>query len=85
MRLAYASFTDQEWDYNFYVQCIHPVVGLVSPPVAPSISEVLGLDSKIREFQVPDVLHMTDGDGIAPSHPLSMQQAMTACTREIGA
>ena len=44
--------------------------------------DILGLDSKIRDFEVPSLLQMVDGEGVSASE--AMQQAMTSCTREIG-
>ncbi|KAI0781976.1 hypothetical protein C8Q75DRAFT_728229 [Abortiporus biennis] len=69
-----------EWHHSFHMQCMVPVVEIVASPQAPNYSEVLGLDSQIRDFDVPSLLQITND---APPHPLPMQRAMTACTREI--
>ena len=80
-----ASSTDHQWQYSFLAQCIIPVLDAVIVPQPPSYSEILGLDSKIRNFDVPPSLQMIDNDGVAPNHPLAMQQGMTTCARETGA
>ncbi|THH01564.1 hypothetical protein EW026_g1152 [Hermanssonia centrifuga] len=73
-----------QWQYAFLAQCTIPVLEAVISPQLPNYSDILGLDTRIRNFDVPPSLQMIDNDGVAPSHPLAMQQATTACTREIG-
>lgn len=67
------------------MQCIIPVLDIVMSPKPANYLDVLDLDSTIRNYDIPTALQMIDNDGVGPSHPLSMQQAMTSCTREIGA
>ena len=57
---------------------------VVATPSEPSYPDILRIDSRIRDFDVPNVLRMIDHDGVAPHHPKALQQAMIACTREIG-
>ena len=77
--------SDHHWQYSFLVQCTIPVLDIVASPQSPNYAEVLTLDYKIRDYLIPTALQMIDNDGIGPNHPLAMQQAMTSCTREIGA
>lgn len=60
-----------------------PVVEAVSVAKAPSYANVLALDSRIRDFDVPSSLRMMDQDDDSP-HPLALHQAMIACNREVG-
>ena len=78
-------YVDHQWQYSFLAQCTIPVVDAVITPQPPSYSDILDLDSKIRNFDVPPSLQMIDNEGVAPNHPLAMQQGMTACTRETSA
>lgn len=55
---------------------------LINVTQPPLYSEVLELDSKIRDFEIPPLLRMVDNDGVAPPHPVGMQQAMTQLNRE---
>ena len=53
-------------------------------PQAAGYSEILALDWKMREFVIPPILRLVDNDGLAPNHPVGMQQALTMATRETG-
>lgn len=75
---------DHKWLHDFQLQCMFPVADIVASPTEPSYPDILAMDSKIRDFEVPNVLQMIDHDGVAPAHPKALQQAMVACTREIG-
>ena len=59
-----------------------PVVDCVSATQPTAYPDILGLDSKIRNFDVPSRLQMVDSEGVSSNE--AMQQAMTSCTREIG-
>lgn len=59
-----------------------PVLDCVAAAQPIPYPDILGLDSKIRNFDVPPRLQMVDGDGVSSNE--AMQQAMTSCTREIG-
>ncbi|EMD39931.1 hypothetical protein CERSUDRAFT_112176 [Gelatoporia subvermispora B] len=70
------------WMNGFLVRLMAPVLESVICTQPPSYSDVLGLDGKIRDFEVPLHLRMIDNDGLAPKHPLGMQQGMVLCSRE---
>lgn len=70
--------------HEFQLHCILPVSEINASTSEPSYPDVLEMDSKIRDFDVPNALRMIDHDGVAPTHPKALQQAMVACTREIG-
>ncbi|THH30715.1 hypothetical protein EUX98_g3450, partial [Antrodiella citrinella] len=72
-----------KWLHDFQLNCILPVTEIVASPVEPPYPDILAMDSKIRDFDVPNTFRMIDHDGMAPAHPKSLQQAMIACTREI--
>lgn len=82
---ALTARSDHQWQYSFLIQCTIPVLDVVTSPQSPSYVEVLTLDYKIRDYHIPPALQMIDNDGIGPNHPLAMQQAMTSCTRDVGA
>lgn len=65
-------------------QCIIPAMELSVTPQAAVYSDILELDWKIREFAIPSILRMVDNDGLAPNHPVGMQQALTLAAREVG-
>lgn len=71
------SLLDHEWRDQFFAHCQYPVAELINATQPPLYSEVLELDSKIRDFEIPPLLRMVDNDGVAPPHPVGMQQAMT--------
>ncbi|EPT05247.1 hypothetical protein FOMPIDRAFT_1155952 [Fomitopsis schrenkii] len=71
-----------EWRDQFFAHCQYPVAELINATQPPLYSEVLELDSKIRDFEIPPLLRMVDNDGVAPPHPVGMQQAMTQLNRE---
>lgn len=73
---------DHRWQYGFLAHCMIPVLDAVTATQPTSYSDILGLDSRIRNFDVPPILQMVDNDGVSASE--AMQQAMAACTREIG-
>lgn len=57
---------------------------MIVSPQQPPYTDVLDLDAMIRNYEVPQVLRMVDNAGAVPPHPLSMQQVLTLCTREVG-
>ncbi|TFY53095.1 hypothetical protein EVJ58_g9643 [Rhodofomes roseus] len=71
-----------EWRDQFSAHCQYPVAELINATQPPRYSDVLELDSKIRDFEIPQLLRMVDNDGVAPPHPVGMQQALTQCNRE---
>ncbi|KAK7690028.1 hypothetical protein QCA50_006672 [Cerrena zonata] len=71
-----------EWQHNFLIECMLPVVDVVSAARAPSYISILALDSRIRDFDVPSSLRMMDQDDDS-AHPLALHQAMIACHREV--
>ncbi|OCH85576.1 hypothetical protein OBBRIDRAFT_891076 [Obba rivulosa] len=74
--------TYHAWINTFLVRLMEPVLETVISTQLPNYSDVLGLDGKIRDFEVPLHLRMIDNDGLAPKHPLGMQQGMVLCSRE---
>ncbi|TCD70534.1 hypothetical protein EIP91_002880 [Steccherinum ochraceum] len=70
-----------KWLHDFQLDCIIPVAELVASSSEPSYIEILDMDSKIRDFEVPAALRMID-DGVAPAQCKALQQATVACTRE---
>lgn len=75
---------DHKWLHDFQLHCMLPVAEIVATPVEPAYPDILKIDGKIRDFDVPTSLRMIDHDGRAPVHPRALQQAMIACTRETG-
>ncbi|KAH9936325.1 uncharacterized protein B0H18DRAFT_868423 [Fomitopsis serialis] len=71
-----------EWRDQFLAQCQYPVAELINATQPPRYTEVLELDARIRDFEIPPLLRMVDNDGVAPPHPVGMQQALTQCNRE---
>ncbi|KZT12061.1 uncharacterized protein LAESUDRAFT_720038 [Laetiporus sulphureus 93-53] len=80
---ASISATYHEWRDTFLAQCQYPVLELIIAPQPPPYADVLALDTKIRDLEIPPALHMVDTDAGAPQHPVGLQQALTLCTREI--
>ncbi|KAI0917333.1 hypothetical protein AcV5_007828 [Taiwanofungus camphoratus] len=79
-----AGSTYHEWRDIFLSQCMIPVLDAIVSPVPPSYSDVLGLDAKIRDFEIPPILRLAENGGLAPRHPIGLQQSLTLSTREIG-
>lgn len=71
------------WRDAFLAQCQYPVLEMIVSPQQPAYTDVLDLDAMIRNYEVPQVLRMVDNAGVVPPHPLSMQQVLTLCTREV--
>ncbi|CAL1713138.1 unnamed protein product [Somion occarium] len=80
---AFTSASYHEWQHNFLVHCMLPVADAVAVIQAPEYTEILGLDGRIRDFDVPNALRMMDQDDMVPPHPRALQQALIACNREI--
>lgn len=76
---------DVSWQNDFLVECTIPVSEAVMSAQPMPYSDILGLDRKVRNFQIPLSLQLVDSDGTSPGHPLALQQALTACSRYIGA
>ncbi|KAI0071702.1 hypothetical protein K474DRAFT_1652176 [Panus rudis PR-1116 ss-1] len=71
------------WQYNFHNQCMLRVADYTASMQPVSYRQVLELDSKIRDFEVPDCLRMCDIADGNPPHPQAIEQAMVACSREV--
>ncbi|KAH9950592.1 hypothetical protein B0H21DRAFT_866625 [Amylocystis lapponica] len=71
------------WRDAFLAQCMIPVMDISITPQPAGYSDILGWDWKIRDFNIPPNLRMTDKDGLAPNHPVGMQQALTLLAREV--
>ncbi|KZT73770.1 hypothetical protein DAEQUDRAFT_761749 [Daedalea quercina L-15889] len=71
-----------EWRDHFLANCQYPAAELINSTQPARYSDVLELDCKIRDFEIPPLLRMVDNDRIAPPHPVGMQQALTQCNRE---
>ncbi|GJE98290.1 fungal-specific transcription factor domain-containing protein [Phanerochaete sordida] len=69
------------WQYSFLAHCMLPVLDRVTSTQPTGYTEILGLDNRVRNFDVPPMLQMVDNDRVTTNE--AMQQAMTACTREI--
>lgn len=77
------SLTDHEWQHKFLSQCMIPVLDAVASAQPIPYPDILGLDSRTRNLEIPLALQMVDHDGITPAHPLAMQQAMLSSTRHV--
>ena len=73
---------DHHWQYGFLSHCMLPILDCVTSTQPTSYTEILGLDHRVRNFDYPTMLQMVDNASLPASE--AMQQAMVACTREIG-
>jgi hypothetical protein len=73
------SSTDQEWKHSCYLECLAPVLDLVSGP-SIQYDKVLDLDKKIRDFSFPQPLR----SGALQSRALIMQKASLSTALEAG-
>ncbi len=74
---------DQRWHYTFTKECFSPVLEAVATPSPPAYSDILALDARIRNFEVPPFMQVTPGTG--SGNTLCLLQIWTHMTREVGA
>ncbi|KAI0699104.1 fungal-specific transcription factor domain-containing protein [Cytidiella melzeri] len=70
------------WQNDFLVECTIPVVDATMSVKPVPYPEILTLDRKVRNFNIPLALQMVfDTDSPPPTRPLAMQQALIASSR----
>lgn len=74
---------DQRWHYTFTAQCLSPILEAVVSPNPPPYAEVLALDARIREFQMPSFMQVAPGP--SAGNGLCLVQMWTNITRDVGA
>ncbi|KAF9465747.1 hypothetical protein BDZ94DRAFT_1159388 [Collybia nuda] len=67
----------QEWKHSCYLECLAPVLDLISEP-SINYNKVIALDTKIRDFAFPTPLR----SGAPLSHTLIMQKASLSTALE---
>lgn len=82
--LILALRSDHQWRFKFLAEQLLPVLDLVVRPQEPTYPEIIKRDAAIRDFELPAELHIVDNDGVAPAHPIGMQQVWAAFTIETG-
>ena len=75
--------TDQRWHYTFTAECLSPVLEIIACPAHTPYSEVLMLDARIRNFEVPEYMQITPST--SSGNALCIVQTWTYMTREVGA
>lgn len=73
---------DHHWQHGFLAHCMIPILDRVTSTQPTNYTDILGLDHRVRNFDYPAMLQMVDSASVTPNE--AMQQAMVACTREIG-
>jgi hypothetical protein len=76
---AESSHHYQDWKHSFYVECLYPVVDALSQP-GIEYSQILALDSLVRNFPVPETLQIPN----PRSRVLFLQQVSFVMTYEAG-
>ncbi|KAI1789627.1 hypothetical protein LXA43DRAFT_560030 [Ganoderma leucocontextum] len=71
----------QRWHYTFTAQCISPILEIVASTTPAPYSEILMLDARIRDFEVPAFMQVTPST--ASGNALCVVQAWTHMTREV--
>ncbi|KAI0770290.1 hypothetical protein C8Q74DRAFT_1274551 [Fomes fomentarius] len=71
----------QRWHYIFTKECFSPVLEAVATPSPPAYSDILALDTRIRNFEVPPFMQVTPGTG--SGNTLCLLQIWTHMTREV--
>ncbi|PIL22526.1 transcription factor [Ganoderma sinense ZZ0214-1] len=71
----------QRWHYTFTTHCISPILEMAASTTPAPYSEILMLDSRIRNFEVPAFMQVTPGT--ASGNALCVVQAWTHMTREV--
>ncbi|KAH9922800.1 uncharacterized protein BXZ73DRAFT_51319 [Epithele typhae] len=71
----------QRWHYTFTEHCISPVLEAVVSPVSPPYSEILALDARVRDFEVPTFMQINPGT--TSGNGLCIVQLWTHMTREV--
>ncbi|TFK89567.1 hypothetical protein K466DRAFT_597679 [Polyporus arcularius HHB13444] len=71
----------QRWHYTFTAQCFSPVLEIVATPNPPPYPEILALDARIRNFEVPEFMQVTPGT--SSGNGLCLVQIWTHMTREV--
>ncbi|KAG6889814.1 hypothetical protein C0992_003929 [Termitomyces sp. T32_za158] len=81
-----------EWKNAFFIHCLTPILEAVVVVDPPPYGTIVGLDSLVRNFQIPKLLNEQpkhesrgyegSGAGVAPRF-LTMQRALVATSRDI--
>ncbi|KAI0632136.1 hypothetical protein C8Q77DRAFT_903696 [Trametes polyzona] len=71
----------QRWHYTFTAQCLSPILEAVVSPNPPPYAEVLHLDARVREFQLPSYMQISPGP--ASGNGLCLVQMWTNMTRDV--
>ena len=80
--LKLRSVIDQRWHYKFTQFCFSPVLEQVVAPTPAPYSDVLKLDSFMRDFEIPS--YMNINPGTTAGNGLCIVQLWTHMTREVG-
>ncbi|KAH9854705.1 hypothetical protein C2E23DRAFT_817633 [Lenzites betulinus] len=70
----------QRWHYTFTSQCLSPILDAVVSPNPPPYSDILMLDARLREFQLPSFMVVSPGP--SSGNGLCLVQMWTNVTRD---
>ncbi|OJT13979.1 hypothetical protein TRAPUB_9463 [Trametes pubescens] len=71
----------QRWHYTFTTQCLCSILEAVVSPNPPPYTEVLALDARVREFQLPSFMQVSPGP--SSGNGLCLVQMWTNMTRDV--
>ncbi|KAI0648019.1 hypothetical protein C8Q79DRAFT_953189 [Trametes meyenii] len=71
----------QRWHYTFTAQCLSPILEAVVSPNPPPYPEVLHIDARVRDFELP--AYMQHAPAPSSGNALCLVQLYTAVTREV--
>ena len=80
---TYPSFGDHEWKNLFFINCLTPILEAMTAVTPPDYAQILSLDSKVRDFDTPRLLHANEDKMVAPRF-LNMQRALFTMGRNLG-
>ncbi|KAF5330267.1 hypothetical protein D9758_014459 [Tetrapyrgos nigripes] len=72
-----------EWKNSFFITCLSPILEAIIAPQAPDYSVFLALDSKVRDFMVPEILDERNVNNGGNHRFLVMQRALVSTGRHI--
>ncbi|KAI0670752.1 hypothetical protein C8Q78DRAFT_809999 [Trametes maxima] len=71
----------QRWHYTFTAQCLSPILEAVVSPNPPPYPEVLHIDARVRDFELP--AYMQQPPAPSSGNALCLVQLYTVVTREV--
>ncbi|KAE9405690.1 hypothetical protein BT96DRAFT_988202 [Gymnopus androsaceus JB14] len=72
-----------EWKNLFFIECLTPILEAIVCINTPPYEKIIELDSRVRNFAIPDLLKEDHGGSGANTRFLNMQRALVSTGRDI--